>query len=66
MTDITSGLRLGPWVVFRDEAGHRHAVRHCAIMSVSETEHDLVSIQLTGNRTALVRQSFEKVLAWFG
>ncbi len=65
MTDILSGARVGPFIVFKDADGKRHAVRHGAIMSVSEDEDDVVSIAMTGNRTALVRQAFDRVLSWF-
>jgi hypothetical protein len=63
--DILSGVRVGPFIVFKDADGMRHAVRHGAILSISEGEGDVVSITMTGSRTALVRQAFERVLAWF-
>ncbi len=65
MPDILSGVRVGPFIVFKDADGMRHAVRHGAILSISEGEGDVVSITMTGSRTALVRQAFERVLAWF-
>ncbi len=65
MAEILYGARVGPFIVFTDTDGKRHAVRHAAIMCVSEGEDDVVSIAMTGNRTALVRQAFERVLAWF-
>ena len=54
-------------MVFEDEDGVRHAVRHAAIMSISETAGDCgaTMIVLSGARAALVRQSFEHVLSWF-
>ena len=65
MADISSGMRLGPFIVFKDDDGHRHAVRHGAIMSISESDGDIVTITMTGSRTALVRQAFDRVLSWF-
>ena len=65
MADILSGVRIGPFVVFKDENGLRHAVRQGAIMSISECDGDMVTIQMTGSRTALVRQAFERVITWF-
>ncbi len=65
MADILSGARVGPFIVFRDENGRRHAVRQGAILAISEAEDDLTTVQMTGSRTALVRQAFERVLSWF-
>ncbi len=65
MTELMSGVRIGPWVVFRDQEGMRHAVKQGAILTISETDQDLVTIQMTGSRTATVRQAFDRVLAWF-
>jgi hypothetical protein len=64
MADLVSGIRLGPFVVFRDENCHRHAVRLGAILAISETDQDLVTIQMTVSRTATVRQAFDRVPAW--
>ncbi len=66
MADILSGVRVGPFVVFKDADGMRHAVRQGAILAISECEGGVVTIQMTGSRVALVRQAFERVLTWFG
>ncbi len=65
--ELVGGHRQGPFVVFEDEDGVRHAVRQGAIMSISEAsaEPGATLIQLSGQRTALVRGSFEQVLSWF-
>lgn len=65
MADLVTGMRIGPFVVFKDADGMRHAVRQGAILAVSEADGDTVTIQMTGNRTALVRQAFDRVLTWF-
>ena len=65
MTEILSGVRVGPFLVFKDADGLRHAVRQGAIMSISECEGDVTSIVMTGSRTALIRQTFDRVLTWF-
>jgi hypothetical protein len=66
MADLLKGTRLGPWVIFRDEDGLRHAVRHSAILSVSDADEtgSSTSILMSGNRLALVRRCFEEVFAW--
>ncbi len=66
MADIVSGVRVGGFVVFRDDNGRRHAVRQAAVLTISETDDDMTTVQMTGSRTALVRQAFERVLSWFG
>ncbi len=65
MSDLLSGVRVGPFVVFKDADGMRHAVRQGAILAISEHEGDVVTISMTGSRSALVRQAFDKVLSWF-
>jgi len=65
VTELLSAIRFGPFVVFKDEHGLRHAVRQGAIMSISEGDQDLVTIQMTGSRTATVRVAFDRVLSWF-
>ncbi len=65
MSDLLSGVRVGPFVVFKDADGMRHAVRQGAILAISEHEGDVVTISMTGSRSALVRQAFDRVLAWF-
>jgi glutamate synthase domain-containing protein 3 len=65
VADILSGVRVGSWVVFRDQDGMRHAVKQGAVLAISEGDGDVTTLQMTGGRTALVRQAFEKVLSWF-
>ncbi len=65
MSDILSGVRVGPFVVLKDADGMRHAVRQGAILAISEHEGDVVTISMTGSRSALVRQAFDRVLSWF-
>jgi hypothetical protein len=65
MADLLSGVRLGPFIVFKDENGLRHAVRQGAVLAISEMDEGAVTIQMTGGRAALVRQAFERVLRWF-
>ncbi len=66
MSDILSGVRVGPFIVFKDADGMRHAVRQGAILAISECDGDIVTISMTGSRSALVRQAFDRVVAWFG
>jgi hypothetical protein len=67
MAEVTTGQRVGGFVVFRDEDGLRHAVRQGAILAISDADEtgSITAVQLTGNRTAVVRQGFDQVLGWF-
>ena len=67
MTVVTKASRLGPFVVFQDQDGLRHAVRHSGILAISEVDDGICAtiIQMTGQRTATVRTAFEEVLRWF-
>ena len=65
LADIVSAIRAGPFIVFLDAEGKRHAVRNGAVLAISETDDDLTILQMTGSRSALVRQAFDKVLTWF-
>ena len=66
MADLVGGHRQGPFVVFEDEDGLRHAVRLGAILSISEMagECNATVVQLSGQRSAVVRRTFEQVLSW--
>ena len=65
LVDIVSAVRAGPFIVFKNAEGMRHAVRHGAVLASSETDDDLTTLQMIGSRSALVRQTFDKVLVWF-
>ena len=66
MADLVRGCQVGPWVVFHDEDGCRHAVRQNAILCVSEADQtgSSATIMMTGGRSAVVREAFETVLGW--
>ncbi len=61
------GQRTGPFVLLLDEDGLRHAIKLSAIQVLSDADADgsSTTVQLTGNRVALVRRSLEEVLSWF-
>lgn len=67
MSDLTLGMRCGPFVILKDEEGLRHAVRQAAILAISDTDDTSSStvIQLAGNRTSVIRCSLDRVLEWF-
>ena len=65
MADIVAGVRAGPFIVFKDADGLRHAVRQGAVLAISEAGDDLTTLQMTGSRCAVVQQAFELVLSWF-
>ena len=64
VAELINGQRQGPFLILEDEL--RHAVRLGAILSVSEMSGDCSAtvVQLSGKRSAVVRQSFEQVLSW--
>ena len=66
MAELINGQRQGPFLILEDEDGLRHAVRLGAILSLSEMSGDCSAtvVQLSGKRSAVVRQSFEQVLSW--
>ena len=66
MTDLVNGHRQGPFVIFEDEDGLRHAVRLGAVLSLSEMagEREATIVQFSGQRSAVVRRSFGQVLNW--
>lgn len=65
MSDLLSAVRLGPWVVFHDEDGRRHAVRQSAILGISDVDGMSTWLQFSGGRQAIAREDFETVMAWF-
>lgn len=66
MADLVRGCRIGPWIVFRDEDGLRHAVRQTAVLTISDADEggESSAITMTGGRQAVVRQAFDTVLGW--
>lgn len=67
MCELEIGQRLGGFVVFTDESGIRHAVRLGAVMAISDADDSgmMTAIQLSGNRVAVIRRSFDQVIGWF-
>ncbi len=66
MADMLCGCRIGPWIVFRDEEGLRHAVRQTAVLTSSEADEfgGTSAITMAGGRRAVVRQTFDIVPGW--
>ena len=67
VVEMVDGGRFGPFIVLRDQDGLRHAVRQGAILSISEVDDDggCTFIAMHGGRSALVRRTFDQVIAWF-
>ncbi len=67
MSLVTTGMRHGPFVIFRDDEDLRHAVRLGAVMGLSDADtcQDATIMQLPGGRVVLIRAAFEEVLQWF-
>jgi hypothetical protein len=67
MSLVTTGLRQGPFVIFRDDEDLRQAVRLGAVMALSDADtcQDATIMQLPGGRVVLIRAGFDEVLRWF-
>ena len=67
VADVTMGERVGRFVILRDEDGLRHAVTLAAIVTVSDADDSgtVATIQLTGDRVAVIRRPLDEVLSWF-
>ena len=61
------GRRVGPFVLFADDDGLRHAIRLHGVLAVSDADafHDTTTIVMPGGRVVLIRESLEEVLGWF-
>jgi hypothetical protein len=66
MAELVRSYQVGPWLIFHEEDGCRHAIRQTAILSVSEADQggSSATITMTGGRRAVVHQTFETVLEW--
>lgn len=67
MSLVSTGLRHGPFVVFRDEDDLRHAVRLGSVMGLSDADtcQSATIMQLPGGRVVLIRADLDEVLKWF-
>jgi len=66
MTTLLRGERAGPFLVFTDQDGLRHAVRLTAVLALSDTDQaqDCTLVQLAGQRSVVVAVSLEEALGW--
>ncbi len=67
MTDIVSGRRLsGGYVLLVDVDGMRHAIRHGAILALSDADDGRCATvaQLPGGRVLTILASLDEVLGW--
>jgi hypothetical protein len=66
VTTLLRGERLGPFLVFTDQDGLRHAVRLTAVLALSDTDpaQDSTLVQLAGQRSVVVAVSLEEALGW--
>lgn len=67
MADLVSGERFGPFIVFRDSDGLRHAVRLGTVLAISDAgdQQGMTWLSLPGGRQIIVHASLEDVLQWF-
>lgn len=61
------GRRVGPFVLFADDEGLRHAIRLQGVLAVSDADavQDTTTMLIPGGRVVLVREPLEEVLGWF-
>lgn len=61
------GRRVGPFVLFADDDGLRHAIRLHGVLALSDADsvHDATTMLMPGGRVVLVREPLEEVLEWF-
>lgn len=61
------GRRLGPFVLFADANGLRHAVRLGLVVALSDAdEHqDATIMMMPGGRLVMIGESLEEVVGWF-
>ena len=66
MTTLLRGERAGPFLVFTDQDGLRHAVRLTAVLALSDTDpaQDSTLVQLAGQRSVVVAVSLEEAIGW--
>ena len=65
--EVVGGVRHGPFIVFTDLDGSRHAVRLSSVAAVSDLDQsqDATLLQLPGQRAVVVMKPFNEVLGWF-
>ena len=68
MTTLLRGERAGPFLVFTDQDGLRHAVRLTAVLALSDADpaQDGTLVQLAGQRALVVAVPLEEALGWLG
>lgn len=61
------GRRVGPFVLFSDDDGLRHAIRLHGILGLSDAdlEHEMTAMSMPGGRVVLIREPLDQVLQWF-
>ena len=61
------GRRVGPFVLFADDDGLRHAIRLQGVLAVSDADavHETSTMLMPGGRVVLIREPLEEVLGWF-
>ena len=66
MTTLLRGERAGPFLVFTDQDGLRHAVRLTAVLALSDADpaQDSTLVQLAGPRSVVVAVSLEEAIGW--
>ncbi len=67
MAEFVSGERVGPFIVFRDSDGLRHAVRLGAVLAISDADDQqgMTWLSISGRRQVIIHAPLEDVLRWF-
>ena len=61
------GRRVGPFVLFADEEGLRHAIRLHGVLGISDADaiQDTTIMLMPGGRVVVIREPLDEVLGWF-
>lgn len=67
MSLVAMGRRVGPFVLFADDDGLRHAVKLGVVMALSDTDtlQTATLMMMPGGRTVLIREPLDEVAKWF-
>ena len=67
MSLATLGRRVGPFVLFADDDGLRHAIRLHGVLALSDADDlQMATVMLMpGGRVVMIREPLDEVLGWF-
>lgn len=67
MSMVAVARRVGPFVLFADRDGLRHAIRLQGVLALCDADElrDSTVMVISGGRVAVIPEPLEEVLAWF-